>query len=163
MNCMTRVFGFATLSASLMLTGCASILSDSQYPVSIQSTPSGADFKVSRQNGSVIHQGTTPATVTLPSGDGYFSSAEYNVEFSKEGYQNQRMHMQGELDGWYWGNILFGGLIGLLFVDPATGAMYKLPETTNANLVQVAVAEPPVTVPMAMAEPAAADSAPVSE
>jgi len=30
------------------------------------------------------------------------------------------------LNGWYFGNIIFGGLIGLLIVDPATGAMYRL-------------------------------------
>ena len=31
-----------------------------------------------------------------------------------------------ELDAWYFGNILLGGVIGMLIVDPATGAMYKL-------------------------------------
>jgi hypothetical protein len=30
------------------------------------------------------------------------------------------------LNGWYAGNILIGGIVGLLIVDPATGAMYKL-------------------------------------
>jgi len=30
------------------------------------------------------------------------------------------------VNGWYFGNILLGGLIGMLIVDPATGAMYRL-------------------------------------
>lgn len=30
------------------------------------------------------------------------------------------------LSGWYLGNVVFGGLIGLLIVDPLTGAMYNL-------------------------------------
>jgi len=34
--------------------------------------------------------------------------------------------VQGEVNGWYFGNVIFGGLIGLLAVDPATGAMYTL-------------------------------------
>jgi len=38
------------------------------------------------------------------------------------------------ISGWYWGNILFGGLIGMLIVDPITGAMYKLPKNTNVSL-----------------------------
>jgi hypothetical protein len=34
------------------------------------------------------------------------------------------------------GNIVFGGLIGLLIVDPATGAMWKLEETQVINLAK---------------------------
>ena len=32
------------------------------------------------------------------------------------------------LNGWYIGNVVFGGLIGLLIVDPETGAMWRLDE-----------------------------------
>ncbi len=42
------------------------------------------------------------------------------------------MPVNFKVDGWYWGNIVFGGLIGWLIVDPATGAMYKL-ETEFVN------------------------------
>lgn len=38
------------------------------------------------------------------------------------------------MDGWYIGNLLFGGLIGMLIVDPATGAMYKLDDSVYATL-----------------------------
>ena len=38
------------------------------------------------------------------------------------------------MDGWIAGNIIFGGLIGLI-IDAADGAMYKLsPEQVNAEL-----------------------------
>ena len=30
------------------------------------------------------------------------------------------------VSGWYFGNLVFGGLIGMLIVDPLTGAMYNL-------------------------------------
>jgi hypothetical protein len=36
------------------------------------------------------------------------------------------MPVHFKLDGWYIGNIVFGGLIGMLIVDPATGAMWKI-------------------------------------
>lgn len=53
------------------------------------------------------------------------------------------------MDGWYWGNILFGGLIGMLAVDPATGAMYKLPKATSAGLTlkpgEIAVVNQPTS------------------
>ncbi|HCB44352.1 MAG TPA: hypothetical protein DHW73_11305 [Pseudomonas sp.] len=157
----TRAFGFTSLLAAFTLSGCASIVSDSQYPVSIQSSPQGADFKVTNSHGTVIHQGTTPATVSLESGDGYFKKARYNLEFSKEGYQDQRLSMQGDLDGWYWGNILFGGLIGWFVVDPVTGAMYKLPERTSANLVQVPMAMQPTAAVQPGQPVVTAEAAPV--
>lgn len=37
-----------------------------------------------------------------------------------------------KLDGWYFGNILIGGLLGMLIIDPATGAMWKI-ETEFLN------------------------------
>ena len=38
------------------------------------------------------------------------------------------------MDGWYIGNIVFGGLIGWLVVDPASGAMWKLQDSVHGNL-----------------------------
>jgi hypothetical protein len=39
------------------------------------------------------------------------------------------------VNGWYIDNNLFGGLIGMLIVDPITGAMYKLsPDKLDASL-----------------------------
>jgi hypothetical protein len=34
---------------------------------------------------------------------------------------------------WYVGNILFGGLLGFVFIDPATGAMWVI-EPKNLNI-----------------------------
>jgi hypothetical protein len=31
------------------------------------------------------------------------------------------------MSGWYCGKLLFGGLIGMLAVDPATGAIWNSP------------------------------------
>lgn len=128
-----------TLAAALTLSGCASIISDSQYPVSFTSQPAGATFTVRNESGAVVHQGVTPGTVTLRSGDGYFSGAHYTVAFTKDGYESQTNTVSPSVDGWYVANILFGGLIGLLIIDPATGAMYKLPESSSAQLNQAVV------------------------
>lgn len=124
----------AVAVAVVLLSGCASIISDSHYPVAMTSQPAGAIFQVRNEAGDVIHQGTTPGTVTLKSGDGYFSKAHYTVVFEKEGYDAHTNTITPTVDGWYYANIIFGGLIGMLIIDPATGAMYKLPETSTAEL-----------------------------
>ncbi|MEH6566845.1 MAG: hypothetical protein V7756_16060 [Halopseudomonas sp.] len=142
MTSMKKLALAASVSATLFVSGCASIVSDSQYPVVVKSEPPGAEYQIRNRSGSVIHQGTTPSTVTLKAGDGYFRGARYNLQFTKDGYEQQSQTLDSSMDGWYWGNVLIGGAIGLLLVDPVTGAMYKLPPARTANLVQVPMAPP---------------------
>ena len=40
------------------------------------------------------------------------------------------------MDGWFIGNLLFGGIIGVLIVDPITGAMWKLPKQLTVTLAE---------------------------
>jgi hypothetical protein len=40
------------------------------------------------------------------------------------------------LNKWYFGNILLGGVIGMLVVDPLTGAMYSLDEDYVVKMSQ---------------------------
>lgn len=129
-----KLFAVTALTTSMFLTGCASIVSDSQHPVSLQTSPDGASFTVEDKNGIVVHKGSTPATLSLKSSSGFFSGASYKVTFQKEGYDPVVTTVESKLDGWYIGNILLGGIIGMLIVDPITGAMWELPETASASL-----------------------------
>ena len=136
------------LAMSFGLAGCASILGESKYPVAVSSAPPGASFEVLDKNGQVVHSGNTPSTVTLKSGKGYFSGQTYSLRFKKAGYPDKTVTLDSSVSGWYWGNILFGGLIGMLIVDPATGAMYKLPEYVSADMGSpvAQVAHPDLTI-----------------
>lgn len=121
----------------LWLTACCSIVSKSSYPVTISSNPPGANFTLKKANGLSMATGTTPATVTLSSSFGYFQPAKYVVEFSRKGV-TQTVPINATINGWYFGNLLFGGLIGILIVDPATGAMWKLDDNVIATFNQTA-------------------------
>lgn len=132
----------ASCLAAAVLAGCASIVSKSEYPVAVTSNPIGADFIVKRANGIPVASGVTPATITLSASDGYFKPARYTVEFRRKGVV-QTVPLTAKLDGWYIGNILFGGvIIGMLIVDPATGAMWSLQDTVVATFQQTASAAP---------------------
>ena len=120
------------MASVFLFSSCASIVSKSIYPVSISSNPIGARISITDKFGKEIYLGNTPATVRLKAGAGYFSRAEYQVKFSSPGYDDKIVPITFKLDGWYFGNIIFGGLIGILIVDPATGAMWKL-ETEFLN------------------------------
>lgn len=109
-----------------LLSSCASIVSKGNYPLSISSNPIGAKVSITDKSGTEIFVGNTPASVKLKAGAGFFAKAEYQVKLSSPGYDDKVIPVHFKMDGWYWGNILFGGLIGMLIVDPATGAMWKI-------------------------------------
>ncbi|GAK35652.1 peptidase associated/transthyretin-like domain-containing protein [Bacteroides graminisolvens] len=118
----------ALLLSGIIILGssCASIVSKSKYPITINSRPSDAKITITDKKGVTVFSGLTPAMLKLDAGAGFFSKARYQVTFEKDGYVSRTVPVNFKLDGWYFGNILFGGLIGLLIVDPATGAMYKI-------------------------------------
>lgn len=118
----------------LLLSGCATIFTKSNYPVTFNSTPSDATLTITKSSGKEIYQGKTPAVVKLKSSDGFFSKAEYAVKISSPGYADYLTTIDSKIEGWYFGNILLGGIIGMLIVDPATGAMWKL-DTEEVNAV----------------------------
>ncbi len=123
------------LVGTLLLTaGCASIVSKSNWPVNVTSTPPECKVTLKDKRGMEIFRGSTPTVITLPSSSGFFSGADYSLVFEKEGFEPVTVTLSSELNPWYIGNILFGGLIGFLVVDPATGAMFKLPEQVHGTL-----------------------------
>lgn len=121
-----------SLFAVLTCASCASIVSKSIYNVKLNSSPEAANVQVFDRKGREVFNGTTPTEVELKSGAGYFKRAEYTVKYTKDGYLPKEIVISSDINGWYFGNIVFGGLIGFLIVDPATGAMYRL-DQTNLN------------------------------
>jgi hypothetical protein len=123
---------FIAIALSLVITSCASIVSSSSWPISINSSPSEAKISIKDKKVIEIYSGNTPATLKLKSGAGFFSKARYQVTFEKIGYDKKVVPVEFKLNGWYFGNIIFGGPLGLLIIDPATGAMFKI-ETEFLN------------------------------
>ena len=114
------------MTATFLFSSCASIVSMSTYPLSIDSNPSNAKISITNKKGHEVYLGNTPAVVQLKASDGFFSKEEYQIKFSTPGCDEKIVPVTFSLDGWYFGNIFFGGLIGMLIIDPATGAMWKI-------------------------------------
>ncbi len=146
-NTMKAVVAVLLIS-TLFLSGCASIVGDNSYAVTLTSSPEAARFVITNHNGRIIHTGTTPATVPLASSTGYFKSASYQVVFTKDGFQQSVVDLEGSVNQWYFGNLFLASVVGLLIVDPVTGAMWELPETRN---VVLNAARPPLDTAQALA------------
>jgi hypothetical protein len=124
MKRLTRTLSFIMIIS--LFSSCASIVSRSSWPLTVNTTPSGAKIEIADRKGFVVYSGNTPAVMSLKSGDGFFGKQSYRVKLSLNGYDEKIIPVECTLNGWYIGNVFFGGLIGLLVVDPSTGAMYRL-------------------------------------
>ena len=98
---------------SLLLKGCASIVSGTTQEMTFQSNPEDVLVTV---NGKVV--GKTPTTVQLDRKSGQA------VVFSKDGYKPITMQMETTIEPWFWGNIILGGLLGST-TDGLSGAVIK--------------------------------------
>jgi len=108
------------------LSSCASIVSKTNWPVSIDSKPEGVHVSITNKRGVEIFTGKTPLVTKLKSGSGFFTKESYTVVMTYNGIEKRTINLECSINGWYFGNLFIGGLIGMLIVDPATGAMYKL-------------------------------------
>lgn len=139
--------------ALISLCGCASIVGGkSRQEVTIDSTPPGALVMIYDKSNTRFEHGTTPFEVRLHRSSGYFSGARYKLVFELAGYQKAESLISSRIDGWYWCNFIIGGPLGLLIIDPATGAMWTLP---TKRVEQVLEPLPAPAAPSANAAPAA--------
>lgn len=107
----------------LAVTGCSTIINGKTQTVSINSNVRDADITV---NGMTV--GRTPYAGQIIRGD------KTIVTVSKEGYNSKTVTLSTEFEPVFWGNIIFGGVLGST-TDNATGSMYKYaPNTLQIDL-----------------------------
>lgn len=116
----------------LVLNGCATIFSTSEYPVTIRSLPSQMTVEVLRSDGYVVHKAKTPVTLTLTTKKEKkkkrFEGEDYTIKLMRDDEVVGETELKSRLDRWYLANMIHGGAIGMLFVDPYTGCMWALNE-----------------------------------
>lgn len=123
-----------SIIAAAILPGCATIFSGTTQNVAIKTTD-GAKYKVTNTYGETVAEGTSPGTVSIKRGASYFSPHAYTVKMTKDGYSEKTVLLDPSLNGWYFANIILGGFLGMIIVDPLTGAMYRyLPDEVTASL-----------------------------
>jgi len=127
---------FLVFSITACFIGCASIIQGNMQVIPIESNPSGASVKIYDNKGELIMNSNTPCQANLKRGLAMFRPCKYKVVIEKEGVNSKELVISARLSGWYLGgNLIFGGLIGYIIVDPLTGAMWTLtPKEVKENL-----------------------------
>lgn len=110
-------------AALLASTACGTIMHGGSQDIGISSSPSGAKVTVDNQTGAL-----TPYVAKLSRKDNHV------VHLAAPGYAPADLTLTHSVSGWVWGNIVFGGVIGLA-VDAISGGLYKLnPEQLSTTL-----------------------------
>ena len=105
------VFLLFAIFLLMNMSGCASIVSGTTQQVTIKSMPEGAAVTIAGRA-----YGNTPVTATLD------KKTDQVVTLEKEGYKTETFPLKTTLDGWFWGNIVLGGVIGST-TDGISGAV----------------------------------------
>lgn len=120
---MRKTIISSTLAIALLTSSCATIISGSKQNVKFESNPSTATIYIDE-----VEVGKTPFEIKLT------RKSEHSVMIKLDGYQTYETKLTKKFNAWYIGNILFGGLIGVI-IDPITGAIYNLtPDQINAQM-----------------------------
>ncbi|MCI0333481.1 MAG: hypothetical protein L0228_09685 [Planctomycetes bacterium] len=118
-------------AAIISLSGCASIISGRHAEVAIDSYPSNAHVAIHDRRGRQVASFNTPGVATLKRQGRFFVPAFYTATISAPGCQSAQVPIGSTLNPWILGNIVIGGIPGLV-VDSATGAAWK-PKRTEIH------------------------------
>ena len=118
---------------AFIMSSCATIIHGPTQKVNLNSQPNGATITIDGKE-----MGKTPKTLVLRRmgrEKGVKSKKQqYDVKIALDSYYPYEITIKREMDGWFLGNLLFGGIIGII-VDASSGAMYKLtPDQVIAQL-----------------------------
>ncbi len=131
------------------VVGCASIVSGRHSDVTINSYPPNAHVVIQDRKGKEVASLDTPGQVNLTRG--MFWPARYTAVVEAPGFQPQKVDVKYKVNPWTYGNIVLGGIPGLL-VDDMMGAMWtpkqdtvsvNLKPLSNAGLAMNGVANSP--------------------
>ncbi len=122
-------FAVCVITLVMIIAGCATIFKGSSQEIKINSTPASAKVVIKTTEGMVFWEGSTPANVLVA------KKYEYMVTISLAGYKETTVNIMHQgIEGWFWGNLLCGGVIGIV-VDLVDGAIHKMgPQDINVTL-----------------------------
>jgi hypothetical protein len=120
------------LSFAMMTTGCATLTKGTSQAVTVDTDPSGAMCRLTRDAKPVAIVNSTPGSVPVEKAQGTIA-----VACTKQGFLEAAGQLAAEFQAMTFGNILFGGIVGVA-VDAASGAMHRYPDRVTITLIPAA-------------------------
>lgn len=113
------------LLTAFSLSACGSIMHGTSQSLGISSSPTDATVTIDGGD-----RGKTPLIATLSRKDNHI------IRIAMQGYAPFEATVTRKVSGWVWGNLVFGGIVGLA-VDAMSGGLYALtPEQVSGQLTK---------------------------
>jgi hypothetical protein len=125
-----RLVGTLSVAWLVPLAGCASIVSGRHAEVSIYTNVPNAHVVVRDKRGQEVASVHTPGRVALKRKDRFIFPARYTATIAAPGYQTAQVPIRSTVNPWVLGNIVFGGIPGVV-IDNATGAAWRPRNSEN--------------------------------
>ena len=125
-----RMFTAMTvLGCAVAMAGCATITKGTDQLVTIDTEPDGAVCDLFTDDKQIAVINPTPGSIKVPK-----SKKDLSVRCEKDGYFPTEGVIKSSFQGMTFGNILFGGIIGIA-IDAGSGAMNKYEEGVSITLI----------------------------
>jgi len=112
---INKIIAAAGLSSAMLFSGCATVVTGTDQPLTFKTEPEGAKVSVS---GRIL--GVTPITAVVDKGENQV------LTFEKDGYKPFTTQLSTTTEPWMFGNVIFG-LSGMFSstTDNASNAMHQ--------------------------------------
>lgn len=120
---------FALAAVVLLGSGCATMTKGTSQTVTVNTDPPGAICTLTRDSKPLAVVNPTPGSVSISK-----SSGAIAVICKKDKFLDAAGTMSSEFQAMTFGNVLFGGLIGIV-VDAASGATHEYPPLVTITLI----------------------------
>ncbi len=117
MNRFARTGLLLLACATMLVSGCATIVKGSTQDLNINTDPAGASCDLSRGGNVIASINPTPGSVQIKK-----DKNDIEVKCKKAGFIETAGQIPASFEGWTVGNVLFGGFIGIA-VDYSSGAL----------------------------------------
>jgi len=126
---ITPFLALGLVPVLLMAPGCATITKSSNQMVTVNTRPAGAECTLEREGQTIAVINPTPGTISVEKDKDVIS-----VVCRKPDYLDSDGTLDSEFEAMTFGNIIFGGIIGV-GVDAASGAMHEYPPLVTITLI----------------------------
>jgi hypothetical protein len=133
---VNRILDGLLYSFVLLTPGCATLVKGANQTVTIATDPAGASCTLTRDAKPLAIINPTPGSVPVEK-----ARETIAIACVKKGYLEAAGNMASEFQPMTFGNVLFGGIVGVV-VDAASGAMHQYPDMVTITLIPEEFATP---------------------
>jgi len=127
-----RPFQLLPIALLASPSACATIFTGTSQPIAIDTVPEGASCHILQGGVPVADVPRAPDSVRIAK-----TSAAIQVTCSKPGYRNAELTELSGVNGWLFGNLAIGGVVGIV-VDYSSGAAYRYTPSMSPALEEQA-------------------------